>query len=459
VEHEDQGSGRGRQGAAVDLDEVGAGLHPHPQGGRPAVHPHPALADHVFAETAGTQARGGHHLLQPLHGGAPSAQGRKPLRAREPKEAQISPEVETMAEETRILQRQVVYDGEEYTRDSLQALVTRYQEVHSKRIEELETLKKTHDQIARDLSRDLAEQKSALEYLRGMLTVDMSKMGSNFRGLLEKIPILSDRLPDRPLSQLLQEKIQVAEARTKEVGLFLSRIEAEVEAVRQDVVRLNKKMIVAAQNEEKAAAYILELERLKEAVEGELARMTEKSGAAYREKSAEIDQIKQKIWEHGARLRLYSSAEDRIAGIVAMNNNFLEMLTNLHANMQNLYEAGLEVLDDLRGNLAALATATEASELTLDMQKAMQSLKENVNKVAVLASNTSLYLAQNVERMTSQLQMYDEATKALVESNLEAERELREKRIDDTLNLARKEYGLLQEARGALPTPSPPPPA
>ncbi|HXE71967.1 MAG TPA: hypothetical protein VNO81_04840, partial [Candidatus Nitrosotenuis sp.] len=224
-------------------------------------------------------------------------------------------------------------------------------------------------------------------------------------------------------------------------------------------VRLNKKMIVAAQNEEKAAAYILELERLKEAVEGELARMTEKSGAAYREKSAEIDQIKQKIWEHGARLRLYSSAEDRIAGIVAMNNNFLEMLTNLHANMQNLYEAGLEVLDDLRGNLAALATATEASELTLDMQKAMQSLKENVNKVAVLASNTSLYLAQNVERMTSQLQMYDEATRALVESNLEAERELREKRIDDTLNLARKEYGLLQEARGALPTPSPPPPA
>jgi hypothetical protein len=43
--------------------------------------------------------------------------------------------------------------------------------------------------------------------------------------------------------------------------------------------------------------------------------------------------------------------------------------------------------------------------------------------------------------------MYDEATTALIESNLEQERELREKRIDETLKLAEKEYGLLQAAR------------
>lgn len=346
------------------------------------------------------------------------------------------------------LQRQVVYDGEEYSRDSLKGMVDKYQETHTRRIADLEGLKKTHDQIAKEMTRDLSESKTAWEYLRGMATVDLSKAGSNFRGLLEKIPILSDRLPDRPLSELLQDKVHVAELRTREIGMFLDKMEAEVGAVREDIVRLNKKMVVAAQNEERAAAYILELKELKSKLETELADIPEDAaGAARRIKQAQVDEVKQKIWEHGAKLRLYSSAEDRIASIVAMNNNFLEMLTNLHSNMRNLYEAGSEVLDDLRGNMSSLAMATEASEMTIDMQNAMASLKESVNKVAALASNTSLYLSQNVERLTTELKMYDDATQALVESNLEQERELREKRIDDTLKLAEKEYGLLQAAR------------
>ena len=342
---------------------------------------------------------------------------------------------------------QVVYDGEEYTRDSLQGMVTAYQETHSKRIQELEGLKKAHDGLARDMTRDLADSKTAWEYLKEMATVDLGKAGSSLRGLLEKIPILSDRLPDRPLSELLQDKVHVAEMRTREIGLFLDRMESEVAAVRDDIVRLNKKMVVAAHNEEKAAAHILELQAEKTRLEAELAALPEEAGLERRTRQAGIDEVKQQIWEHGAKLRLYSSAEDRIASIVAMNNNFLEMLTNLHANMQNLHDAGTEVLDDLRGNLSTLATATEASELTLDMQSAMSSLKDSVNKVATLASNTSLYLSQNVERLTTELKMYDDATQALIQSNLEQERELRDRRIDDTLRLAEKEYGLLKAAR------------
>ncbi len=352
-----------------------------------------------------------------------------------------------MAEEKSVLTQSIVYDGEEYSRESLQDMVNNYQTQHSARIQELESLKKTHDSISRELTQELAEQKSAWEYLRGMMTLDRHSAMSNFRGLLEKVPILKDRMPDRPLSELLQEKIQVAENRTREVGHFLDRMESEMESIRQDIVRLNKKMVVAAENEEKAAHYILKLKDLQSQLEGELAALGETVTAAHRSKKAEIDEVKRLIWEHGARLRLYSNAEDRISAIVQMNNHFLEMLTNLHGNMQNLYEAGLEVLDELRGNLASLATATEASELTMDMQDSMQSLKDSVNRVAVLASNTSLYLTQNVERLTSQMRIYDEQTEALVQSNLEAEREIQEKRIDDTLALAEKEYGLLQQAR------------
>ena len=130
-----------------------------------------------------------------------------------------------------------------------------------------------------------------------------------------------------------------------------------------------------------------------------------------------------------------------------MNNNFLRILTHLYSNMQSLYDAGLEVLDELRGNLSGLTTAAQASELSLDMQRAMQSLKTSVNRVAVLASHTSLYLTQNIERLTSDMKLYDDATQALVRSNLDAEREIQEQRINDTIALAEKEYGLMRRAR------------
>lgn len=354
-----------------------------------------------------------------------------------------------MSDRAALLKQNVVYDGEDYTRDSLQDMVSDYQEKHSVRIGELEELKQTHDSIAKEMTEELAEQKSVWECVKDIATGDRSNAMSNVKSLLERIPILKDKLPERPLSELLQQKIHVTETRIREVGGFLDRMESEIENVRQDIVRLNKKMIVAAQNEEKAAQYILQLKEIENQLEAELAELGDDVKAAHREKQAEIDEVKRTIWHHGSKLRLYSNAEDRISSIVSMNNNFMELLTNLHTNMQTLYDAGQEVLDELRGNLASLTTATEASELTMEMQRSMDSLKESVNRVATLASNTSLYLTQNVDRMTSQMRIYDDETAALVESNLRAEREVQEQRIDETLQLAQKEFGLLKEARDA----------
>lgn len=348
----------------------------------------------------------------------------------------------------------IVYDGEEYSRESLQQLVTQYQDKHGNDLHELELLRKTHDEIAKEMNKDLTEQKTAWEYMRSMISLDPSKVSSNFRGLLEKIPVLNDYVADRPLNELLRDKIHVAEMRTAQVGQFLDQIEMRVDALRGDITRLNKKMVVAAHNEEKAAALVLDLRGRLQVLEAELAAMPSEQGAARREKQAAVDEVKREIWEHGARLRLFSNAEDRIASIVAMNNNFLEMLVNLHANMTTLHDSGQEILDELRGNLSGLATAAQASELTLDMQKSLDSLRVSVNKVATLASQTSLFLTQNVERLTAQMKIYDDATHALVESNLAAEREIQERRVDETLELAQKEYALLQKARQGDPADS-----
>ncbi|MAG56331.1 MAG: hypothetical protein CMJ83_08585 [Planctomycetes bacterium] len=346
------------------------------------------------------------------------------------------------------LAREVVYDGEQYERDELQSFVDAYGKKHESDLQNLASLKTAHDEIAREMSKDLAVSKTAWEYIGGLVSGEFT---SNFKGLLEKIPILNEFVADRPLSDLLHEKVEVAERRTREVGNFLTTIEKRVGDLQSDVIRLNKKVVVAARNEETAASFVLQLRDVQARLTEDLSAIGDDKSAAWRETKAEIDEVTQVMWEHGAKLRLFSNAEDRITSIVAMNRNFLQILTNLHANMQGLYDAGIEVLDELRGNLSGLATAAQAGELTLDMQEAMQSLKRSVNRVAVLASNTSLYITQNVERLTAEMKVYDDETRALVESNLAAEREVREQRIDETIALAEKEFGLMEEARTTGP--------
>lgn len=346
-----------------------------------------------------------------------------------------------------LIDKEIVYDGEDFTRESIQNLVKEYQDKNQSDICKLEELKKLHDEIAGDMNKDLVEARSAWDYIKAMVAGDPKSFSSNFQGLLEKIPIISQFVPNRPIQELLQDKLKVAEKRTKEMAKFLDRVESEVQSLRDDITRLNKKMIIAATNEEKAAKHILEITELKKKLEEEIETIADKKSVEYREKEATLDEIKKKIWEHGAKLRIFSSAEDRIANIVKMNNNFLEILTNLHANMTILYEAGNEVLDDLRGNLSGLSAVTEASDISLKMQESLENLKESVNKVASLASSTSLYITQNVERMTSEMKIYDEETKKLIEDNLAREREIQQKRVDETIALAVKEYGLLEEAR------------
>ncbi len=354
-----------------------------------------------------------------------------------------------MSENSAILKKSVVYDGEDYSRETIETMVKDYAVKQETRIGELEDLKNTHDSISRDMTAELTEQRNLWDCMKDIGSGEKGAISASLGLLMKRIPVLRDYAPEAPLSELLQRKIQVTENRIREVGAFLDRMESEVENVRQDIVRLNKKMIVAAQNEEKAAEYVLQLRTAKEAAEAELAALGTETTAAHREKEAEIDEIKRLIWQHGGRLRLYSNAEERISSIVKMNNNFMELLTNLHTNMQSLYDAGQEVLDELRGNLSSLTTATEASELTLEMQKSMDSLKVSVNRVARLASDTSLYLTQNVDRMTSQMKIYDEETEALVKSNLEAERNIKDGKIDEVLKLAEQEVRQLGEGSPA----------
>lgn len=344
-----------------------------------------------------------------------------------------------------VQQQQVTYDGEGYTRESLEKMLGDYQAKNTLDLQRFDELSKSYQRLAKEMTRDISDQKSAFEYLGNI--VSLESLGTNLKGLLHKIPVVREIAPSRDLKELLGEKIEIAQRRVKEVGNYLDTLQGDIKALQDDIVSLNKRMIVAAQNEEKAARYVLELEEARKAAEAKLASMGDQKSVEARQLSAQISDLKRLIWEHGSKLRLYSNAEDRLAAIINMNNNFLEIMNNLQANMSTLYDSGNEVLNELTGNLAGLASLSKAGELTVEMHKSMDSLKKSVNRLATLASETSLYLTQNVDRLTAEMKIYDAETEKLVQSNLQQERELKEQRVNDTIELARKEYGHFEKAR------------
>jgi hypothetical protein len=122
-------------------------------------------------------------------------------------------------------------------------------------------------------------------------------------------------------------------------------------------------------------------------------------------------------------------------------------MNNLYANMTSLYESGTEVLSELLTNLAGLASLSKAGEVSVAMHESMESLKKSVNRLATLASETSLYLTQNIDRLTAEMKIYDVETQRLVESNLAQEREMKEQRVNETIELARQEYAHFEKAR------------
>ncbi|HAH06442.1 MAG TPA: hypothetical protein DCM05_07935 [Elusimicrobia bacterium] len=338
-----------------------------------------------------------------------------------------------------VLSRQVVYDGEGYTREGIEKMLTDYQSKNSVDLQKFDELSGSYQRLSKDMTQDIGEQKSVMDYLGNIFS--LNQVGTNLKGLLQRIPGLGALIPARGLKELLNEKIEIAQRRVQEVGNYLDTLQADIKNLQDDITRLNKKMVSAAQNKEKAALYVLDLEEARKRLETQLAGIADPKSLEAREMQAKIDEVRKLIYEHGARLRLYANAAERISAIVKMSNNFLEIMTNLNSNMTQLYESGTEVLNELHGNLAGLASMSKAGELSVEMHKSMESLKKSVNRLATLASETSLFLTKNVDRLTSEMKMYDKETEKLVESNLAAEKEIREKRIDDTIALAKKEYG------------------
>ncbi|HNW44087.1 MAG TPA: hypothetical protein PKI19_06260 [Elusimicrobiales bacterium] len=343
-----------------------------------------------------------------------------------------------------VLSKPMVYDGAGYNRETVEKMLTQYQSKNTSDLKKFTDLSTAYQRLSKEMTEEVGDQKSIFNYLGNIVT--LKNVGSNVGGLMHKLPLLGSLMPARDLKVLLNEKVEVAQRHVQEVGNYLDVMQTDIKNLQEDMKRLGDKMVTAAKNEETAAGYVLALEEKRKALEAELKAMPDQKTAAAREIEAKVAEVRRLIYEHGAQLRFFSTAEDRISSIMTMNGHFLEIMTNLHSNMSTLYATGNELLNELNGNLVGLASISKAGELTIEMRNSMESLKQSVNKLARLASETSLYLTQNVTKLTAEMKIYDTETEKLVSDNLATERSIKEERIGETIEMAKSKFGGGQKA-------------
>jgi len=356
-------------------------------------------------------------------------------------------ENEAKQQQDAVTEKKVVYDGEGYNREAIEKMLTQYQSKNTADLRKFEDLSKAYERLSREMSEEIGDQKTIFNYLGNIVT--LKNVGTNMKGLGYKLPIVKELIPARDMKELLNEKVEVAQRKVQEVGNYLDVMQTDIKNLQDDMKRLAAKMVTAAKNEETAAGYVLALEEHRKKLDAELKALPDAKSVQARELEAKLADVSRLIYEHGAQLRFFSTAEDRISAIITMNNHFLEIMTSLHSNMNTLYTTGNEMLNELHGNLAGLASVTKAGELTIEMNRSMESLKKSVNKLARLASETSLYLTQNVTKLTAEMKIYDTETEKLVSDNLAAERAIKEQRITETIELAKKEYAKSGANKGA----------
>lgn len=313
--------------------------------------------------------------------------------------------------------------------DELRTLTGEYKGRHTAALDAFRGMQSEYGGLADDISQRMTESEwqQRLDTLKSGPTT-----GQRIQSFMARLGLMSR---PRSVTEELESRLEEVQDRIHAVARLRESLDGHIEALEADIRRLNREVISAAQNEERAAAHVLALNEKLTSHENRLLYwdVDQRSTAAYRTHQAQLDELRSRIRVHGARARGYGRAEERLESIVRMNRNYLEMLKHAAENMEQLAAASHQVVEEIAGNVQALTQLTLANEMANELMASTKELKTGINRVATLASETSLTLSRDIERFTSDMSVYDDATVSVVEANLSEERKLRQQQVEEAL--------------------------
>ena len=297
--------------------------------------------------------------------------------------------------------------------------VERLNHMRSRNTELQEVLTEEVDKL-RQLSEDLHKQREQ----------------SAWQGFLSKLPFFKDRATTRKsIEELLRRQYEFSAMRVKEAAEFADRLDVAKADLYDEIARLNDRIIEYAENEKEAAALVLKLSEIKGELEGEL-DLAEPGSLQARKLQAELDRTRRALTEHSASLKLFSTAEDRLARLQENTRMLAETIGQLQTDITLYVTVASEKLDLIAGQIQAIGAAADASVVMLELKQSLEAMTESINHTTRFVSETQVYFRNNVDQMVNELELYDTETETVLEGNLAVNDLYDEMQVADAVSLA-----------------------
>ena len=191
----------------------------------------------------------------------------------------------------------------------------------------------------------------------------------------------------------------------------------------------------SSKNEEVAAERVLELSRLKDRLEIDH-ETAEVGSTEARELQARLDRVERKLAKHSTKLKLYASAEERLAKLQENTRQLAETIANLQSDITAYVTAASEKLDLIAGQIQAIGAAADASVVMLELKNSLDAMTESINHTTQFVSETQTYFRQNVDQMVDELELYDAETERVLDENLALNEIIDDERIAEAVSTA-----------------------
>lgn len=333
-----------------------------------------------------------------------------------------------------ILKDEVTYKGEGISVRELERAIDRERTRQNRNVETLSELRNRTSEIQSQLSEEVDKIKELTEHLNRER--ERSDFSSSIRQILGKLPWFDDQIITRKsIEQLLRNQYEISSRRLKEASEFADRLEASKQDLYDEIDRLNEKIVESSKNEEVAAERVLELTRLKDKLEVEH-QAAEVGSTEARELQLRLDKARRKLAEHSTKLKLYASAEERLAKLQRNTRQLAKTIANLQEDITTYVTAASEKLDLIAGQIQAIGAAADASTVMLELKNSLDAMTESINHTTQFVSETQTYFRQNVDRMVDDLELYDDETEQVLNENLALNDMVNDERIAEAVSTA-----------------------
>lgn len=315
-----------------------------------------------------------------------------------------------------ILESDVPYRGDGISRSAIESIITSERTRQRRDLETLDKLRERNSKIQenlvvevqklREINAHLSKERNRGEFARSM------------RQFLAKLPWVGEQiLTHRSIEEILRNQYELSARRAKEAAEFVDRLEAAKAALWDEIDRLNQKIVESAQNEELAAERVRILDRLRGRLELEKEGLDPASAQA-RQTQSLIDQTHRQLAEHTTKLKLYSTAEDRLERLQRNTRQLAETIGHLQADIVVYVTAATEKLDLIAGQIQAIGVAADASAVMFELQNSLKAMTESVNHATRFVSETQVYFRENIDSMLEEMELYDDETERILTGNL-----------------------------------------